>query len=72
MTAMCGLLVSAVASGGCLGCLLTRALGQCPGHRQVIASADPLEAIADAVLDPPQGVLVGSLRAQRQDAREGT
>jgi hypothetical protein len=38
----------------------------------VIASADPLEAIADAVLDPPQGVLVGSLRAQRQDAREGT
>jgi hypothetical protein len=44
----------------------TRALEQCPGHPPVIASADPLEAIGDGVLDPPQGVLVGGLGGQHR------
>ena len=37
-----------------------------PGHRQLVASAEPFEALDDEVLDPSQGFLVGRLDAQHQ------
>lgn len=51
--------------------LLTRDLGRCPGHGQVIASAEPIEVIGDAVLDSLQVFLVGGLGVQHQDPRVG-
>jgi hypothetical protein len=44
----------------------------CPGHCQVIASADLLKAVGDALFKLVQAFLVGGLGAQGQDARVGT
>jgi hypothetical protein len=38
----------------------------------VIVSAEPLEAIGDALLDPLKALLIGRLCSQRQDVRVGT
>jgi|SRR5215207_1201351 len=43
-----------------------------PGHRQVIASADLLKAVGNALFKLVQAFLVGSLGAQDKDARFGS
>jgi hypothetical protein len=55
--------------GGGFAQWLTDAPRRCPCHRELIAPGDQLEAISDALPDPPEALLVGSLRAQRQEAR---